>query len=270
MEQIVVFTDLDGTLVDHDTYAFTEAESTLEMLRQRSIPVIMCSSKTRAELEVYGLRMDLHSPFIVENGGAIFVPRHAFHEKWEGFVEKGAYLVMELGVDYSLLCDTWQRIKAQEQLRMTGFSEMTVEQIAAHSGLPVEDARLAAAREYSEPFLFHESPNRFQVLESRAEKAGLQITRGGRFYHLMGGNDKGRAVRIVHRLFAQIHPDQRVKTIGLGDSANDIPMLRHVDIPVVIRKKTGTWQPVEGVTSLIRSEKPGPEGWAETLRRLLD
>jgi mannosyl-3-phosphoglycerate phosphatase len=74
MEHILIFTDLDATLVDHDTYDFEAARTTLEMLRNKTVPVIICSSKTHAEIEVYRKRMDLRGPFIVENGGAIFVP----------------------------------------------------------------------------------------------------------------------------------------------------------------------------------------------------
>jgi mannosyl-3-phosphoglycerate phosphatase len=268
MKQILIFTDLDGTLIDHDTYDFREAQPALDQLRSRSIPVIICSSKTRAEIEVYRQRMGLRDPFIAENGGAIFIPRHTFDLRGINFVEKGRYHVVELGVPYPELCTVWREIK-KKNLRMKGFSEMNIEEIAACTGLPLEEAALAAKREYSEPFVFSDTSAQFRVLASLLREKGLRITRGGRFYHMIGQNDKGTAVGILRRIYANTYPDKKIWTAGLGDSANDIPMLRHVDMPIVIRKKTGEWEHIQGIEPTIYSDKPGPRGWAEIIHTIL-
>jgi len=279
MKQILIFTDLDGTLIDHDTYDFKEAQPALDQLRSRSIPVIICSSKTRAEIEVYRRRMGLSDPFIVENGGAIFIPSHTLDlsspppsrgRVWVGvkFVERGPYHVVELGVPYAHLCTIWKEIK-KKNFRMKGFSEMTIEEIAACTGLPLEEAPLAARREYSEPFVFSDTSAQLRRLESLLQKRGLRITRGGRFYHMIGLNDKGTAVQVLRRAYANTYPDKRIWAAGLGDSANDIPMLRHVDMPIVIRKKTGEWEHIQGVEPVICSDKAGPRGWAETIQTIL-
>jgi mannosyl-3-phosphoglycerate phosphatase len=264
MKQILVFTDLDGTLIDHDTYDFKEAQPALDQLRSRSIPVIICSSKTRAEIEVYRRRMGLSDPFIVENGGAVFVPSGAFDLRDVNFVEKGPYHVVELGVPYADLCTIWREIKKKD-FRMKGFSEMTIDEIAACTGLPLEEASSAARREYSEPFMFSGTPAQFRLLESLLQEKGLRVTRGGRFYHMIGRNDKGTAVQILRRVYANTYPDKRIWAAGLGDSANDIPMLRHVDMPIVIRKKTGEWEHIQGIEPIVYSDKAGPRGWAEMI-----
>jgi mannosyl-3-phosphoglycerate phosphatase len=267
MKQIVVFTDLDGTLIDHDTYGFKEAQPALDQLRSRAIPVIICSSKTRAEIEVYRRRMGLSGPFIVENGGAIFITHNHFSVTVT-FVRKGPYRVVELGVPYADLCKTWKDIKKKGNLRMKGFSEMTVEEIADCTGLPLDEVSLAAKREYSEPFMFSDTSSQFHLLTRLIQEKGLTITRGGRFYHLTGPNDKGRAVQILKRVYANTYPDKRIWTAGLGDSANDVPMLRHVDMPIVIRKKTGEWERMQGINP-IYSDKAGPRGWAEAIDTIL-
>lgn len=269
MRRIVIFTDLDGTLMDHDTYEFQDAQSTLEELRRQSIPVIICSSKTRAEIEVCRRRMGLKAPFIVENGGAIFIPRDMLNLKGESFVARGGYHVLELGVPYGVLRNTWEAIKNREKLRMRGFSEMTVEEISARTGLPFEEARLAAMREYSEPFVFSDTVDRLQRLGSLLQERGLQMTKGGRFYHLLGQNDKGKAVQILKRLYAQTYPDTKLWAVALGDSANDGSMLEQVDRPIVIRKKTGQWEHFQGIGSVVQSAEPGPKGWAEEVLRIL-
>jgi len=145
---------------------------------------------------------------------------------------------------------------------------MTVEEIAAHSGLPLEEAKLAAKREYSEPFIFSDTPDRLERLADLLKERGLRITRGGRFYHLMGQNDKGRAVRILSQIYSETYIDRAIWTVGLGDSDNDIPMLRHVDVPIVIRKKTGEWHRIQELDP-VYSAKAGPEGWAEEILALL-
>jgi mannosyl-3-phosphoglycerate phosphatase len=268
MKKMLVFTDLDGTLVDHDTYRFEGARPALEKLRARGTPVIICSSKTRAEIEVYRNRMGLDTPFITENGGAVLIPHLTLDLTDTDFVQKGPYDVVILGVAYADLCEIWKDIRRKENFLMKGFSEMTVEEIATNSGLPIEEARLAAEREYSEPFIFSDTPKQFERLVELLKERGLRTTRGGRFHHLMGENDKGRAVRILSKIYADTYTDQEIWTVGLGDSDNDAPMLRDVDVPIVIRKKTGEWQRIQELNP-VYSRKAGPEGWAEEILALL-
>jgi mannosyl-3-phosphoglycerate phosphatase len=269
MKQILIFTDLDGTLIDHDSYGFDEALTALETLKQNAIPVILCSSKTRAEIEIYRKRMHLDGPFIVENGGAIFIPPSTFSRPSENFIKKGPYYIMELGTPYTKLCGILKKIKKQEKLSMKGFAEMTIPEIVTHTGLTVEEAKVASEREYSEPFLFDDGPEKLEVLYRLCEKEGLRITKGGRFFHLTGQNDKGRAVQILKGLFAKAHPKKRILTVALGDSKNDVPMLQQADIPVVIRKKTGEWMSLKGIDSVVYSRNPGPQGWAEAIAQIL-
>jgi len=71
----LIFTDLDGTLLDHDTYGWEEALPALDLCRRLGVPVILVSSKTRAEMDVLQNRLGLSAPFISENGGGIFFPK---------------------------------------------------------------------------------------------------------------------------------------------------------------------------------------------------
>jgi len=71
----LIFTDLDGTLLDAETYSWQEAGEALDLCRRHRVPVILASSKTRAEIEILRDRMMLSDPFISENGGGIFLPR---------------------------------------------------------------------------------------------------------------------------------------------------------------------------------------------------
>ena len=70
-----IYTDLDGTLLDHHTYAFDEALETIKALKDRGIPIIPCTSKTRAEMVGLMQAMGIDGPMIIENGAAIWVPQ---------------------------------------------------------------------------------------------------------------------------------------------------------------------------------------------------
>jgi predicted mannosyl-3-phosphoglycerate phosphatase (HAD superfamily) len=65
--QIVVFTDLDGSLLDHDTYSFENARPALERIREQRIPLVFTTSKTRAEVEALQAAMRIREPFISES-----------------------------------------------------------------------------------------------------------------------------------------------------------------------------------------------------------
>jgi predicted mannosyl-3-phosphoglycerate phosphatase (HAD superfamily) len=143
---------------------------------------------------------------------------------------------------------------------------MTVEEIAERSNLARQDAALAAMREYDEPFVGIEDGMMPRVVQE-AEARGFQVVSGGRFHHLVGGSDKGRAVRAL-RSFYEVSRG-RVSTIGLGDSANDEPMLRAVDIPVLVRRPDGSHLEVGDLPGLIIAPSSGPLGWREVVLMLL-
>ncbi len=97
MAQLLVFSDIDGTLIDFATYSYAESTPAVTALLARHIPLILCSSKTRAEQE--SLRRDLFipDPFIVENGSAIFIPPGVFSFDFSHRAVDG-WQVVELGV----------------------------------------------------------------------------------------------------------------------------------------------------------------------------
>ncbi|MFZ5994138.1 MAG: HAD-IIB family hydrolase [Thermodesulfobacteriota bacterium] len=262
----IIFTDLDGTLLDHDSYEYRDALEALDYIRHQRIPLILCSSKTKAEIEYYRKELGLEDPFIVENGAAIFIPKGILDAGDMAFVECGDYVVIELGTRYSRIKDLFAAVKAETGLRLSGFSEMSVDQVAELTGLDRDMAALAQRRDYSEPFLFEDAPGRVLEEEARladleraAGKRGLKITRGGRFYHLIGDNDKGKAVQILKKLY---ETEGRVLiSVGLGDSPNDFPMLENVEIPVLVKKKDGQYAPWSTEKKVIYAPDVGPRGW---------
>ncbi len=263
-ENYIIFTDLDGTLLDNN-YSYREAIPALNEIKKRRIPLILCSSKTRAELEVYRKELKINDPIIPENGGAIFIPRNYFNFKIEGKVVSD-YIVIELGTEYEKILSVLDEIKKRVNFRILNFGDMTPEEIARDCNLDIESAKLAKQREYDEAFRIEGTEEQINQVIKEIKSCNLNYTKGGRYFHIMGDNDKGNAVRILKELYLRRFPE--TKSIGLGDSENDIPMLRNVDIPVLIKKPSGGYAEFEH-ENLIRSKLVGPSGWNEVILDLI-
>lgn len=260
----IIFTDLDGTLLDRDTYSFAAAAPALRLLSERRCPLVICTSKTRAEIEVFRERLENKAPFISENGGAVFIPRDSFTVSVGRTREIGGYLAIELGMPYDHLRAAIEEIRSKTGCNVVGFGDMTVEDVARDAGLDPASARLARMREYDEPFVVPD-PLCVGAVLTEIEAAGLRYTRGGRYFHLTGENDKGRAVSLLVALFREEYGS--VTTIGLGDSGNDLPMLAATDIPVLVQKPDGSYEETD--FEVMHAEGIGPEGWNRAVCEIL-
>lgn len=268
--QIVIYTDLDGTFLDHRTYSCAESLPALRAAKAKDIPVVFCSSKTRAEIEVIRQYTLVRDPFIVENGGAIFVPEDYFPFPLEGSISRDGFAVIELGTPYAKLIQTFRRLQEGVPGRLRGFSDMTDEELAADGGLTLAEARRAKQREYDEAFkIFNAGPAVIQLIRRKIKEAGLRLTVGGRYYHVLGDNDKGRAVSLLNDLFRKTYG--AIFTVGLGDSLNDLPMLHVVDLPVLVQKPEGHYDPVvtAALPQVRLAKDVGPQGWRRAVTDIL-
>lgn len=210
----IVITDLDGCLLDARTYSWEAHREALEELRRRGIPLVFCSSKTRAEMEALRREIGNTDPFIVESGGAVILESRT----------------IVLGTPYAEILQGFDRLKVRVAAR--GFSDMTPEEIARECGLSLKQARLAKQREYDEPFVCAGDPG------PAAAELGLRCSRGVRFWHLHGDTDKGRAVRALLR---EIGP---ARAVGIGDSMLDLHLLEACAVRAAVARPDGTWDEV--------------------------
>lgn len=273
MPRYLLLTDLDGCLLDSETYSFDDARPALNALRDEHIPIILVSGKTRAEIEPLRERLDHRYPFIVENGAAVYVPLETFGFQPERSRRRASYHVIELGTPYALLRDVLRQIEEAVGTPLQGFGDLSVDEIMATTGLLREDALRAKLREFDEPFLVNGPPRLIEEICRQIVARGLNWTRGGRFFHLTGNNDKGRAAEILLRCYrrhghAQDPPDE-IETIGIGDSLNDLPLLLTVDHPVLVQRPDGSYDPDINLPNLIRAPGIGPAGWNQVVLELL-
>jgi mannosyl-3-phosphoglycerate phosphatase len=273
MPNLIVFTDLDGSLLDSTTYSYQAAIPALTALREQGIPLVLVSSKTRAEMESIRQRLDLRDPFIVENGGAVFIPHGLFEFPLERMRTKPPYQVIELGLPYHMLREVLKQIEEAVETPLRGFGDLSVEAIMQVTGLPHADAILAKQREYDEPYLLQGPQALIEEVCRQIVTRGLRWTKGGRLFHLTGQNDKGAAASILlrcyHRQQRMRGESERIETVGIGDSINDASLLAMVDYPILIQKPDGSYDPDIQLSGMIRVSGTGPVGWNDAVLDLL-
>jgi len=250
MRKTIIFTDLDGTLLDHSSYSFAAAEAALSFIKQKNIPLIICSSKTKKEIMYYRKKLGIQDPFISENGGGIFIPFGFFKKELKGMKlpvsQEHDFLVIRLGAEYALLRHVLEEIR-REGFSVRGFGDMTVSEVSERTGISLDEAAMAKERDFDEPFYFDGN-------ESAVAK-------------LLGENDKGKAASIIAELYKKKHKD--ITTIALGDSPNDIPMLKVADYPVVVQKPNGLYDEQIRLSRIIKADGIGPAGWNSAVLWLL-
>jgi mannosyl-3-phosphoglycerate phosphatase len=241
---LLVFTDLDGTLLSHDEYTWDAALPALKCLAHIGAGVVLASSKTAPEIVALRHDMGLEQwPAIVENGAGLL----------EAHVQTTANFST-----YAQLRATLSNISADLRKRFSGFGDMNVRQVASLTGLSPSAAALAKQRSFSEPGTWSGTAiERVEFLKELAGQ-GVHAREGGRFLTLSLGSTKADQ---MEGIIADLAP---VNTIALGDAPNDVEMLETANFGVIIANPHGAQLPsLEGEASgqIVRTQLPGPEGW---------
>jgi mannosyl-3-phosphoglycerate phosphatase len=264
---LIVVTDLDGTLLDQQSYSYEASLPALRKLQSLKIPVVLCSSKTRSEMEPLWHELGLRDPFIVENGGAIYFPPDYFPFSVENVSSRGKFQMLELGQHIDVLRSALQEAAQSQHVPIQSFGEMTIQEISQLTSLPRKNAQAASEREYDEPFVVRQI--NYGRLFTALRTKGFKITQGDRFYHLSRGSDKGKATKKVLDLYRQTDPS--IRSVGLGNAGHDLAMLREVDTPILIRNPDRSWDSTitQNMAGIKKTMKTGPEGWSEAIEGIL-
>ncbi|SDQ58087.1 mannosyl-3-phosphoglycerate phosphatase [Curtobacterium sp. UNCCL20] len=257
---LMIVTDLDGTLLDHHDYSFDAAVPVLERLRRAGVPVVFCSSKTPSEITALQARTGLVGQAFVAENGAVVV----------GGGER--VLAGPATGDLDRMHTELDRIRDELDLGFSTFSGVTDETVAAWTGLAPDAAAAARQREASEVLLWHAADDdRADAFRQQLAAAGYGLVRGGRFWHVLpAGHDKGAAIRMLlddHERRTGTVP----RTIGLGDGPNDTELLDAVDLAVVVRGHGPAPGPLadDRPERVHRTTAPAPLGWAEGVTHFL-
>ncbi|TAL35969.1 MAG: HAD-IIB family hydrolase [Spirochaetes bacterium] len=256
----IIFTDLDGTLLDHATYSYERALPGLDLVRALRIPLVMVSSKTFPEMAALHAELSLHSPFIFENGGGIAWVEPSGDEEFS---------VEILGIPFEEIRAAVPAVEEALGFAITPIGDLDDGELAARTGLTPERVRLAKMRRASMPFIVPDAAARIDLesASARVARLGLVVTRGGRFYHLIGkGADKGEAVRRVIGYYLRTWGWDSLESGGIGDSENDVPLLRAVTMPVLVRRHDGSY--IDCGFEVIKTAEAGPAGFSEAVTLL--
>lgn len=258
----VVFTDLDGSLLDRRNYSWEAANPALAWLKEHGVPLVILTSKTRAEVRHWRRVLGNAHPFAVENGGAVFVPRNYFEGPVPGAIRRDSYEIVEFGRPYAEVALGLAVASNASGCGIRAFHQMTAREVAAGCELPLDQAVLAKRREYDEPFELLDAEREGDI-KAAIRDQGLRCIRGSRFYHACGNHDKADAVKLLAGLYCRLH-DQHVVTIGLGDSFNDAALLLTVDVPIIVRSPDmDALLPL--VPNALVTDRQGPAGWNEAV-----
>lgn len=261
----LIFTDLDGTLLDHHSYSSKSAYPALTYCQVLEIPVIPTTSKTFAELLPIRSSLNLDGPFIVENGAAVYIPKHLGIKFTAELEDKGHYWCYSMAPKRAKWIEIINTLSASFAGEFSHFSTMTTLELVNVTGLTFTQAQLAKQREYGEPVLWLSTEERKAEFIDAATKLGASPILGGRFIHINGASDKATAMDwLLAQYNAHFHGKHCI-SVALGDGPNDTTMLNNAAYAAQIRS------PVHDFPELNRSEKTaayqskleGPAGWNE-------
>ncbi len=258
-DMVVVFSDIDGTLIDHFTYSHAQSMPGVSMLKERGYPLVLVSSKTFPEIKTLHDELDLDTPFVFENGGGI---------AWPGDVHHQDFKVELRGMDVSSLRFHLAFLRSLAGSDIVLLEDMPVEEIAQRTGLSRKAAKFARHRQASLPFVIDNmdrlSQKDIEVINATLQKKGLVLTRGGRFFHFSSAEaNKGSAVAEITESIKRKNMQKQVRTAGIGDSMNDLPMLEAVDTAYLVENQHGSM--VESGFPVVRTSCAGPAGFSEAV-----
>ena len=272
----LLFTALEGALVDRRTDSFSGAEEALSELERLHIPWVLLTSRTRVEIEPVRRKLVHIHPFITENGGGIFFPDGYFHLRIPGALRRGRYFCIAQGRPYEEVCAALDELAEECGVGVAGFHHLSPREIAENAGLPLRSAELARHREFDEPFFFTSADDRaIARFVETARKRGFDARRAPTFWHLSAGCDAARAVRTVAALFRQAGR-ARMRAVGIGGGDDDLPWLRAVGSAVLLPNSRSLESSSHGgpenqghARKIAVGSSPGATGWNDTVLNII-
>lgn len=265
--RLLIFTDLNDTLLDRD-YDFSAARTALEKIWEYEIPLIITTSKTRAQAELYRSQLNINHPLIVENGAAICFPDGSFPAGRlpAGCSRDGDEFIFELSRNVDFLIPKLNSAVEKTGAEIEMIFDMPTEKIMKLTGMSEKESELARKRSY---IIYFRCYSKREELTAELQRQGLKVTWGSYFMHLGSNNDKGLAVHKLTALYRSLGYIDLI-TAGFGDNMNDISMLRNVSKPFLVQHPDGTYEPGVELEGLIRLNDIGPKGWNKGVLELID
>jgi len=255
---VVIFTDLDGSLLHRDTFQFDTIKSYIKSLVDKGIIIIPNSSKTEKEIEKFNEELGVNLPYISENGSSI----HGLNLITSNFPDK-----LILSREKEELIKIFEN-KVPKKLKDKCFQISKMSKKEQESILGQKDKKLKDAlnRKYTLPFLFKGDKKQKKKLLKILNSNSLTLQEGGRILNLCDNINKVKSMNRVIKILKKT--EDKIKTISVGDNYNDLDMLKSSDIPCLVFNDKFKLDHIN-IDNLIFSNKPSPEGWADVIKKAL-
>jgi len=257
--KVVIFTDLDGSLLHRDTFKFDTIKDYISNLVDQGIIIIPNSSKTEKEIEKFNEELGVKLPYISENGSSI----------------QGLNLINVNFPNKIILSREKEELlkifkdKVPEQLRdkCVQISKIIKKEQKKIFGQTDDKLKNALNRKYTLPFLFVGNKNEKNKLTKILNSNLLTLQEGGRVLNLCDNINKIKSMNRVIKILKKT--EDKIKTIGVGDNYNDLEMLKNCDVPCLVFNDQFKLDKIN-IDNLIFSNKPSPEGWADVIKMALE
>ncbi len=255
-KQIIIFTDLDGSLLDKDTFKFDEIEDYFKELILKGIKIIPNSSKTEAELLNFNKQFNLNLPFISENGSSIH-GLNLIHKDLPNKVSISRTADQIISI-YTKIIPNYLKQKINFILKLNYKEQEKI------FGLPLNKVMLARKRNYTLPIQFVGNETEKNELIKIIKEVGLTLQTGGRIINICDNVNKSKAMSNALQLISKKLNDEII-TIGVGDNENDIEMIKQSNYPCLVKNDNFNSSLIN-IDNLIKSEEPSPRGWADVIK----
>ena len=242
--RLAIFTDLDGTLLDEDTFDAAPARPTLQRLAAGGVAVIPVTSRTLEEVEPLATDLGFQHALIVEAGNAI---ARMTSIGWE---------LETCGPEADAMLDVVRKIELATGAHLNLYSVMRRDEAAQLSGLSVEAVPRSQRRMCDEPFVI--TKGKLRDVINAASSLGFSVRHDGRLFHLCGATSIATAV-------ARVKQELRcTTTVGIGSAPIDSEFLSVSDIAVIVPRGDGFPDPdlLSRVPHARIAPLPGSAGWA--------
>lgn len=262
--QLVVMTDLDGTLLDHYDYSPTVALNSIQKLLSHGVPLIFNSSKTFEEQRTLQRDLGIRAPFVFENGSGVAVPAQISPTFVPDYIHKQYYIKQFAPLDLSDISTIMQHGSVTKFQKLLTMSTAEINDIIRHTGLDLTQATLAKARIYTDTILDTLDDEDFKQWASLFDSNGIKMTKGGRFYTVQAKEiDKATPLQWLRSLW-----NTPIYLIAIGDSENDTSMIAAADEGYWVQRPDNKWAVRQPAHTCNLIPKIGPYGFAHMVQAI--
>ena len=264
--KFLIFSDLDGTFLNHNTYSYGSLKNYINNL-DLEFELIFVTSKTFEEILDIQNKLNINHPFIAENGACIFFP--------PGYLKLTTKTQKNFFIYNNYYCYKMSNLKSEDLInyfsdlkkkyKFSFYNELSNERLCELTKLRLREVEKSKNRLFTNPIFWNDTSEKLLNFKSDVMKInkGLKILKGGRFFHISDNYNKAKAVKNFIKTIKSISKDKFL-TVSLGDSENDVCMLESTDYSCIVKRKANKIS-LKKKDNIYFSKTEAPDGWKESL-----